>query len=118
VVTSSSQFFRQIGSTIGVAVFGTLLTNQLNAGLGKIMPGVDVGKLQGMGAQAAGGKLALPTFVRDIIASAITDTFALGLWLLALALAVVFLIPQIPMRDAAATAAPAKAADDVTQEAA
>ena len=120
VVTSSSQFFRQIGSTIGVAVFGTLLTNQLNAGLGKIMPGVDVGKLQGMGAQAAGGKLALPTFVRDIIASAITDTFALGLWLVALALAVVFLIPQIPMRDATAMAAPApppEPAND-TQEAA
>ena len=117
VVTSSSQFFRQIGSTIGVAVFGTLLTNQLNAGLGKIMPGVDVGKLQGMGAQATGGKLALPAFVRDIIASAITDTFALGLWVLALALAVVFLIPQIPMRDAAAMSAPPKPADDAKEAA-
>jgi hypothetical protein len=29
VATSASQFFRQIGSTIGVAVFGTVLTAQL-----------------------------------------------------------------------------------------
>jgi len=29
VATSASQFFRQIGSTIGVAVFGTVLTQQL-----------------------------------------------------------------------------------------
>jgi EmrB/QacA subfamily drug resistance transporter len=31
VATSASQFFRQIGSTIGVAVFGTVLTEQLAA---------------------------------------------------------------------------------------
>ncbi len=102
VVTSSSQFFRQIGSTIGVAVFGTILTSRLNTGLGQIMPGVDVGKLQGMGAQAPGGHVLLPQFVRNVIAGAITDTFALGLWLVAAALLVVFLIPQIPMRDMAA----------------
>ncbi len=29
VATSSNQFFRQIGSTIGVAVFGALLTHRL-----------------------------------------------------------------------------------------
>jgi EmrB/QacA subfamily drug resistance transporter len=103
VVTSSSQFFRQIGSTIGVALFGTILTSNLNARLGQIMPGVDVGKLQGMGAQAAaGGRFLLPEPVRVLISGAITDTFALGLWLVGAALLVVFLIPQIPMRDMAA----------------
>jgi EmrB/QacA subfamily drug resistance transporter len=100
VVTSSGQFFRQIGSCIGVALFGTILTNQLNAGLGKVLPGIDVGKLQGMGAKAqAGGGLALPDFVKDLIAAAITHTFALGLILLAAALVVTFLIPRVPMRD-------------------
>ncbi|WP_293906276.1 MDR family MFS transporter [Phenylobacterium sp.] len=109
VVTSSSQFFRQIGSTVGVALFGTILTGHLNASLGRIMPGVDVGKLQGLGAQAhPGGGFLLPQVVRNIIATAITDTFALGLWLVAAALVVVFLIPQIPLRDAAATMAGAK----------
>lgn len=103
VATSSSQFFRQIGSTIGVALFGTLLTNNLNAGLGKIMPGVDIGTLQGMGAAAqAGAAPKLPDFVRDIIATAITHTFSLGLVVVAAALIVVLMIPHVPMQDRAA----------------
>ena len=36
--TSSSQFFRQIGSTIGVAVFGTILATALSTQLPKYMP--------------------------------------------------------------------------------
>jgi hypothetical protein len=117
VVTSSSQFFRQIGSTIGVAVFGTILTSRLNASLGQIMPGVDVGKLQGMGAQAPGGHVLLPQFVRNIITGAITDTFAMGLWLVGAALLVVFLIPQIPMRDMGAAMAAAKPETDPAEAA-
>ena len=33
VVSSSAQFFRQIGGTLGVAVFGTLVTNRLQSSL-------------------------------------------------------------------------------------
>ncbi|GHF94485.1 MFS transporter [Deinococcus piscis] len=40
VATSSSQFFRQIGSTIGAAVFGTLLMNNLHTELPKHLPQV------------------------------------------------------------------------------
>ena len=40
VATSSSQFFRQIGSTIGAAVFGTLLMNNLHSELPKHLPSV------------------------------------------------------------------------------
>jgi MFS family permease len=36
--TSSSQFFRQVGATIGVAVFGTILATVLSAQLPKYMP--------------------------------------------------------------------------------
>jgi len=36
--TSSSQFFRQIGSTLGIAVFGTLLTTTLATQLPKYLP--------------------------------------------------------------------------------
>ena len=39
--TSSSQFFRQIGATIGVAVFGTILATVLAAQLPKYMPAGD-----------------------------------------------------------------------------
>ena len=38
VATSSAQFFRQIGSTIGVAVFGALLTNHLASELPRRVP--------------------------------------------------------------------------------
>jgi hypothetical protein len=33
VVSSSAQFFRQIGGTLGVAIFGTLVTNRLQSAL-------------------------------------------------------------------------------------
>lgn len=102
VVTSSNQFFRQIGSTIGVALFGTLLTNSLNDKLGKTLPGIDVGKLQGMaaeGAANAGAAPQLPDFLKVIISDAITGVFALGLFVIAAALVVILFIPQLPMRD-------------------
>ena len=108
VVTSSSQFFRQIGSTMGVALFGTFLTNQLSAGLGKVMPGVDLGRLQGMGAAAGGGHApALPDFVRAIITTSITHTFALGLGVVAVAFLVVLSIPQLPLKERPRGPAPA-----------
>ncbi|MDL2343386.1 MDR family MFS transporter [Deinococcus sp. MIMF12] len=40
IATSSSQFFRQIGSTIGAAVFGTLLLNNLHSELPRHLPQV------------------------------------------------------------------------------
>ncbi len=43
VATSSAQFFRQIGSTIGVAVFGALLTNHLSAELPRRAPDLVAG---------------------------------------------------------------------------
>ncbi|WP_027481144.1 MDR family MFS transporter [Deinococcus pimensis] len=40
IATSSAQFFRQIGTTIGAAVFGTLLINNLQSELPKYLPHV------------------------------------------------------------------------------
>lgn len=97
VVTSSSQFFRQIGSTMGVALFGTFLTNRLNSGFQKIMPGLNVGTLRGMGAK--GATSALPLFVKQIVATAITDTFMMGLVIVALGGIAVLFIPDLPLSD-------------------
>jgi MFS family permease len=104
VVTASSQFFRQIGATVGVALFGTFLTNHLNQALGRIMPGMDVGALRGLG--VSGVTPVLPEFVRRIIATAITDTFTLALYVVALAGVAVLLVPHLPLRDRQATLAP------------
>lgn len=52
VATASAQFFRQIGSTIGVALFGAILTNSLAAELPRRAPdlvrtaGVDISRAQ------------------------------------------------------------------------
>ena len=40
IATSSSQFFRQIGSTVGIAIFGTVLTHNLSIELPKHLPQV------------------------------------------------------------------------------
>lgn len=58
VATSASQFFRQIGSTIGLAVFGTLLTISVGNEIPKRLPPelptsqtqFDIGALQNVGA--------------------------------------------------------------------
>ena len=56
--TGASQFFRQIGSTIGLAVFGSLLTLSVGTAIPKHLPNIpalqsqkfDIGALQGAGA--------------------------------------------------------------------
>jgi hypothetical protein len=87
VVTSASQFFRQIGATIGIAIFGTLFTNNLNdklaaSPLGQMIPNLDIGKLQEFAAASAGkahgGAIAMPPQLKEIITTSITDVFFLG----------------------------------------
>jgi MFS transporter len=54
IATSSSQFFRQIGSTVGIAIFGTMLTHNLVRELPKAVPEmstvfsgkIDLGRMQ------------------------------------------------------------------------
>jgi hypothetical protein len=100
VVTSSCQFFRQIGSTIGIALFGTVLTEQLTTKLGQAVPGMDVAKLHGLAASAgAGGRSSLPQFARVAITSWITDIFAGGLIIVVAAALFALLMPELPLRD-------------------
>jgi EmrB/QacA subfamily drug resistance transporter len=75
--TSSSQFFRQIGSTIGIAVFGTLLTTTLTTELPKDLPpefarsGMSMTKMNAAGLQS--GNL---TAVGAGIKKSMDDTYA------------------------------------------
>lgn len=99
VVTSANQFFRQIGSAVGVALFGALLTSNLNAKLAKVAPGMDLSQLRGIamegGPSAAG---ALPAPIKAIIATSVTHVFALGLVVVAIAGLATLMIPELPMR--------------------
>jgi EmrB/QacA subfamily drug resistance transporter len=122
VATSGSQFFRQIGATVGVAMAGTLLTHDFNAEFSRRAPlghAVDVAQLQATAlAQAEHPDLgpmaaAPPGLVEATKASvsiAVVDIFRASLAVVGLGLAIVLLIPAIPMRSRAERMADAEAA--------
>jgi MFS family permease len=106
VVTSANQFFRQIGSTVGVAIFGTLLTNNLNSKLSawaasKGLPPIDLSKLRSLSidAQVHAGVMNIPEGIRILIAEAVTHVFALSIIVVVIALTATLMIPELPMRE-------------------
>ncbi len=81
--TSAGQFFRTTGGTLGVTVMGAVMTAGLPAGV----------SLAGAGAVGAGASVA-----REQLADAIHPVFMLGLPVMAIALALVLLIPERPLK--------------------
>lgn len=106
VATAASQFFRSVGSTVGVAIFGTVMTTNLGSHIASHLP---------PGAAAAGGQLnagsvldpaalaKLPPVVADAVrqglAESLHQTFMVGLPVVVLALIATLLIKVIPLRD-------------------
>ncbi len=106
VVTSANMFFRQIGSTVGVAIFGTLLTNNLNSKLSawaasKGLPPFDLSKLRSLSidAQVHAGVMNIPEAIRILIADAVTHVFLLSIIVVSIALLATLMIPELPMRE-------------------
>jgi len=106
VVTSANQFFRQIGSTVGVAIFGTLLTNNLNSKLtawaaSTGLPSMNLSKLRSLSvdAQIHSGAMDLPGPVRVLIADSVTHVILLSIVVVVIALAATLMIPELPMRE-------------------
>jgi EmrB/QacA subfamily drug resistance transporter len=79
--TSAGQFFRTTGGTVGVTVMGAVMTAGLPAGV----------SLAGGGMRGAG-------VAPQQLADAIHPVFMLGLPVMAIALALVLLIPETPLR--------------------
>jgi len=115
VATSSGMFFRQIGQTMGVALFGALLTHNLNAELIKRAPvspsgvhqTINVTQLQAMALSraASGGHASAdarsPAMIKatsDSFAAAMTNLFIVALAGLGVALLIILMIPVLPMR--------------------
>jgi EmrB/QacA subfamily drug resistance transporter len=106
VVTSANQFFRQIGSTVGVAVFGAVLTGDLNGRLGTYaaangLPPLNLSALRGLSAEAQShaGAMALPAPIQAIIAGSVTHVFLLSLIVIAISFCATLMIPELPMRE-------------------
>lgn len=103
VATSSSQFFRQIGGTVGVAVFGAVLTQRLSAAAapapGTTAHAFGLGDLQRMAVAEGGlgGAISLPPAVRATVVEALQTVFQTGVGIAILGLCLVLLIPALPL---------------------
>ena len=104
-------FLNSLKMATGTAVFGTLLTNGLNANLGGYarahgLPPLNLSALRGLSAEAqshAGAGMNLPEPIRVIIAQSVTHVFLFSLIVVALSLAATLMIPELPMRARAET---------------
>jgi MFS family permease len=122
VATSTATFFRSIGGSFGVALFGAVFANRLHDGLA-----ARLGPEVAAGVDSAGGNFdpstlsALPAPVREGFLAAIANaTSSVFWWAVIFAVAVPVLawfIKEVPLRDSA-TPAPAEAAEPTGESAA
>lgn len=106
VATAATQFFRNVGATIGIAVFGTIMTSgmaeavlrHLPDGAAAEVPDIDVGAVLDPSALAD-----LPeqvaTAIRHGLADQLHAVFLVGLPIVGLVLAATLAIKVIPLRD-------------------
>ncbi len=102
--TSATTFFRQMGGTIGAAVFGAILSNRLAVHLTEQLGSIasaaqDGGAINTNNLQAI---QALPEPVKTSVLTAFTraldDVFLVGVPVVALALVVAFFLKELPLR--------------------
>jgi EmrB/QacA subfamily drug resistance transporter len=133
--TSSSTFFRSIGGSFGVAVFGAIFNNRLAANLPKYLPPAALRAVHGSNVSASPAQLdALPPAIHHGYVLAFNDSlhvvFLIGAPVALLAFALTWLLKELPLRDRAYLAAgreapagaepggPARPAPDLPPEAA
>ena len=111
--TSGTTFFRSIGGTVGVAVFGAIFTNQLAANLAHDLPAGIAAQMSGEREPSVAQLQTLPPAVRAAYLAAFTGAFgAVFLTAAAVSLAAFLLtwfIPQLPLRAAATVPDPGEA---------
>lgn len=108
VATASTQFFRNVGSTVGIAVFGTILSSKMGPAIASHLPAGAAGHLPAGGVDAGSvldpsalAKLppAIVTAVRQGLADSLHGVFEAALPLAAVALIASLLIKAVPLRD-------------------
>ncbi|GAA2156466.1 EmrB/QacA subfamily drug resistance transporter [Humibacillus xanthopallidus] len=110
VATASTQFFRNVGSTVGTAVFGTIMTSGLAGNIASHLPASVVEQMQASGQQVSAGSVLDPaalaklppqiaTGVQQGLADSLHTVFVWGLVPFALALLAALFIKEVPLRD-------------------
>ncbi|WP_238654528.1 MDR family MFS transporter [Rothia uropygialis] len=121
--TSANNYFREMGSSVGVAIFGAMFTSQLSTKLGDLFTSLPPEAAQG--AEGAGGNSAssltpqmlndMPDFLRDGVVRAYAESLAPVFWYLlpfmALAFVLAFFLKEIPLRSVSGMVARGEAID-------
>jgi hypothetical protein len=124
-VTGALTFFRSIGGTLGVAVFGSFLTNRYTANLAHALPSaltarIPASRLRALdnpqlllqpnaesamrhaferfGPQGLHLYTMVITAIKTALAASLHDVFLVGLAITALAFVAVLFLPEIPLR--------------------
>jgi len=104
VATSAGQFFRQVGSTIGVAVFGAVLTHNLMVMAPKADASHEVAislsdlERMALASQAEGAHAPIDPMVRDTVSEAIKGVMFAGFLVSLLGLLATGLVPELPLK--------------------
>ena len=102
VVTSASQFFRQIGSTVGTALFGALLTARLASEMtarGEGGARTGLAQLQSLAEGPVGSaQVAVDPIVKAAFGVAMSQVFLAALVVVTLGLLAILAIPNLPLR--------------------
>ncbi|MGY1661942.1 MDR family MFS transporter [Geodermatophilus sp. SYSU D00705] len=118
--TATNNYFREVGATLGVAIFGTIFTSRLTENL--------TGALQANGEQAVAAGITSPeslvpaavqaagdplrTAIVDSYADALAPVFGYLLPAFAIALVLALLLKEIPLSDVAGMVARGEAVED------
>ena len=101
--TSSVTFFRSIGSSLGAAIFGTVLANRLAHHLAQNLPGgAGASAAQGLKGSAASLKTLPPEQVHTVLqsfASSFHDVFLFGIPFALAAFAVAIFLKESPLKE-------------------
>jgi EmrB/QacA subfamily drug resistance transporter len=105
--TSAANFFRSMGGSFGVAIFGAIFTNRLAYHLPRLLPanlpgaGVDANALQGSPGQIRALPAAVQEAVVEAVARSLHVVFLSAVPVIAIGFLVVLLLTERPLRESA-----------------
>ncbi|MDO8210576.1 MDR family MFS transporter [Conexibacter sp. CPCC 206217] len=108
VATAGATFFRSIGGSFGVAIFGTIFSNRLSTTIGDAFPGGEPGALTGGTGSIDPAQIQqLPPAIQvpfvGAYADALSTVFLVALPIVLIAFALTWLLREVPLRRTVAT---------------